>query len=110
MLSDTTTADLEELLAEVDTGWCAYRQYGIAAVSFGIGGCLIQQMGRLLDRQQITDSEFDHRRDDMIAALGFMYNGAPSAPAMFRWNDKQRYPDVIKHRIKDALNGELDVK
>jgi hypothetical protein len=110
MLSDTTKADLELLLAEVDNGWCAYTITG-ADISFGIGGCLVEEMHRLLVRQQIPLRTLTDRKYDMIAALGFItWRGDAYAPGMFAWNDTQRDPDAIKRRIKDALNGELNVK
>jgi hypothetical protein len=109
MLSDSTRADLETLLAEQDNGWCAYQD-GMenTAVSFGIGGCLVEQMHRLLCQQQISPVELGRRKYDMIAALGFTLRGGTTADpqSMYAWNDEQRNPDVIKHRIKDALNGE----
>jgi hypothetical protein len=109
MLSDTTQSDLEYLLAEVDRGWCAYRSFtsGAVAASFGMGGCLVEEMSRMLLNQPIElgmpwPYENNKRRQDaMVEALGFS-----DYEVMFAWNDAQRDPDVIKRRIKDALNGE----
>lgn len=100
MLSDTTQSDLEQLLAEVDRGWCAYRD-GLEnpVVSFGIGGCLTEEMDRVLTGRSTRD--FISRKTAMRNALGFsIYHD------MYVWNDAQRDPDAIRHRIKDALNGE----
>lgn len=109
MTTDQTHEDLEYLLDEQDYGWSAYGTLlNYPEVRFGIGGCLIEQMGRVLDRQKIPVMSIDLRRQrklNMIAALGFQY-----PLAMMAWNDEQRDPDVIRHRIKDALNGDLNVK
>lgn len=114
MLSDTTRSDLEQLLAEVDYGWCAYKSFAMRdiAVSFGIGGCLVEEMNRVLLPLMSSDPladhsycKYKHRQDALVKALGFS-----DYDDMFAWNDRQRDPDVIKRRIKDALNGELNVK
>lgn len=109
-LSAQTRADLEELLAEQDRGWCAYNNVaGTKAIETGIGGCLVQQMDRLLFRQGLSRDDRQERRHAMIRALGFTIEKQgkvwANPMAMFCWNDEQRDPDVIRHRIKDALNA-----
>jgi hypothetical protein len=101
MLSETTQSDLEQLLAEVDRGWCAYSAdtRGVAAKT-GIGGCLTEEMDRVLAMVAVRQTYLE-RKVAMRNALGFTTYGS-----MYAWNDRQRYPDTIKHRIKDALNGE----
>jgi hypothetical protein len=105
MTTATTQHDLEYLLGEQDYGWAAYGDLlNRPDIRFGIGGCLIEQMGRLLDRQRVSPTCLDHRRQrklNMMAALGFR-----SPLAMMAWNDEQRDTDAIKRRIKEALNGE----
>lgn len=116
MLSSTTQSDLEQLLAEVDNGWCAYTplaaiglgtKESMTAVKTGIGGCLTEEMDRVLHKQGLsavpsskTAVTYMHRKDSMRNALGFA-----EYPEMFEWNDAQRDPDAIKRRIKDALNA-----
>jgi hypothetical protein len=101
MLNPQTQSDLESLLAEQDRGWCNSE----LGVTVGIGGCLVQQMDRLLVAHPVTAQEYVQRKMDMIAALGFLFDSGGANPqAMFNWNDEQRDPDVIRHRIKDALN------
>jgi hypothetical protein len=109
-LSDQTREDLERLLDEQDVGWAVYALGGTTpAVRTGIGGCLSEQMTRLLDRQGITIAnsidELRSRKLKMINALGFNY-----PLAMMAWNDAQTDPDMIRHRIKDALNGESNAR
>jgi hypothetical protein len=104
-LDEQTQSDLGLLLDEQDIGWWVFPSYkGQPVVKTGIGGCLMEQMDRLLDRQGITKlREPDERRQrklNMIGALGFKY-----PLAMMAWNDQQRDPDVIKLRIKEALNA-----
>jgi hypothetical protein len=119
MLDDTTQSDLEQLLAEQDVGWCAYHKDGPIIV--GIGGCLTEQMERLLEKQGVarnlptTRMEHVDRKMAMIEALGFTItrsNGRTYAypSGMFAWNDAQTDPDMIRHRIKDALNGESNAR
>jgi hypothetical protein len=105
MLSETTQSDLEQLLAEVDNGWCAYSNFETSdvAVSFGVGGCLVEEMHRILLPLICRGDnyvEYRQRQNALVEALGFSDH-----EAMFAWNDKQRDPDVIKRRIKDALNA-----
>jgi hypothetical protein len=116
-LTDQTRADLENLLAEQDNGWCAYKYatMGETSVKIGKGGCLVEQMRRLLNAQGIwgakaTRAEYSARQDAMIEALGFIetirgVRKGADILAMFAWNDAQRDPDAIRARIKDALNG-----
>ncbi|GBE64639.1 hypothetical protein MFM001_11010 [Mycobacterium sp. MFM001] len=92
----TLQHDLDNLLAELDTGWES------ASVRYGRGGCVMACMVRMLRRQCAHDVQA--RKDAMVAALGFQSTDGPAYEAMFRWNDVQAHPDAVKRRIKDALN------
>lgn len=96
-MTDQLRQDLHDLMAEVDRGWCAYTKHAYSThVSYGIGGCLMEQMWRVTTNTHICGS----RENQMIAALGFN-----TSVEMFVWNDNQRDPDVIKRRIKDAIEN-----
>ncbi len=95
--------DLHDLMGEVDRGWCAYKtaimvdelrgvDFRSTHVSFGSGGCLVEEMVR------VTGTRDYNRHPAMVRAMGFN-----NAVEMFVWNDEQRDPDVIKRRIKDAI-------
>ena len=95
--------DLENLLSEVDTGWSSDH------TTIGIGGCLLVEMHRVV-RMHVNNELADYRGatrekelrvQGMTSALGF----GTSFGAMYDWNDRQDDPNVIKLRIKDALNN-----
>lgn len=96
MMEEQTKRDLESLLAEQDNGWCAYDPDYNPIVKTGNGGCILQQMHRVLG-----DAEHNERRrrmDNMMAALGFQ-----NVVRMYHWNDDQRDPEAVRQRIRGAL-------
>jgi hypothetical protein len=111
MVNTQLVQDLNDLLGEIDAGWCAYQSMNSRRthVTQGIGGCVGEAMERMLDRTHIRPGQFGKRHNSMVIALGFTrwcrYTEKTAADpnAMFEWNDQQRDPDAIKRRIKDAL-------
>lgn len=108
--TEQLSEDLHALLGEIDVGWCAYKDINSSRthVSYGVGGCLSEQMERVLKRNHI-EGHYGSRYEGMVYALGFRrisrYFDDPVSDhnALFAWNDEQRDPDVIKRRIKDAI-------
>lgn len=98
-MTDQLLQDLHALLGEVDVGWHSLPQ----GVSFGIGGCLMQEIHRVVE----STGETHERKSEIIKAMGFVRPSRLTADrsAMFAWNDAQTDPDAIKRRIKDAIEG-----
>jgi hypothetical protein len=110
---DQVSSDLDALLTNLDAGWqplgLGHHKYVV-----GDGGCILTAMNRSLTLNCIPPSTArDVRLYAMMGAMGFLTGendkGLPpnmvSTGDMYHWNDAQTDVDVVKARVKDAINN-----
>ena len=105
-------SDLDALLTDLDVGW---QSCSIPGTMVGIGGCLLTAMNRSLTNSCVLPGTLarDRRLYNMIGAMGFLIGpnlqGYPENAVwtqfMYHWNDAQTDVDVVKARVKDAINN-----